>query len=193
MQKLVVLKLDGDLSQGVKVTLEIGAEGDRASIEVQGYLTPKPEIIADYELWRITYRSLSNFRLTPVNIIIGSSLNEHLKKCRKLNEKLSEQMNSWLNCNSFRPLKEKLLKQLTLDDTVRVLIKTSDTWLRRLPWHLWDFFEDYSQAEVALSASEYEYLANSGKITQLIIMMLCNKLGYIFAETQSSITPKVVV
>ncbi|MCL6754104.1 CHASE2 domain-containing protein [Nostoc sp. CCCryo 231-06] len=165
MQKLVVLKLDGDLSQGVKVTLEIGAEGDRASIEVQGYLTPKPEIIADYELWRITYRSLSNFRLTPVNIIIGSSLNEHLKKCRKLNEKLSEQMNSWLNCNSFRPLKEKLLKQLTLDDTVRVLIKTSDTWLRRLPWHLWDFFEDYSQAEVALSASEYEYLAKSKTIT----------------------------
>ncbi|MBG1264663.1 CHASE2 domain-containing protein [Nostoc commune] len=165
MQKLVVLKLDGDLNQGVKVTLEIGAEGDRASIEVQGYLTPKPEIIADYELWRITYRSLSNFRLTPVNIIIGSSLNEHLKKCRKLNEKLSEQMNSWLNCNSFRPLKEKLLKQLTLDDTVRVLIKTSDTWLRRLPWHLWDLFEDYSQAEVALSASEYEYLAKSKTIT----------------------------
>ena len=165
MQKLVVLKLDGDLSQGVKVTLEIGAEGDRASIEVQGYLTPKPEIIADYELWRITYRSLSNFRLTPVNIHIGSSLNEHLKKCRKLNEKLSQQMNSWLNCNSFRPLKEKLLKQLTLDDTVRVLIKTSDTWLRRLPWHLWDFFEDYSQAEVALSAPEYEYLPTSNRST----------------------------
>ncbi|MEH1837017.1 MAG: CHASE2 domain-containing protein [Nostoc sp.] len=161
MQKLVVLNLDGDLSQGIKVTLEIGAEGDRASIEVQGYLTPKPEIIADYELWRTTYRSLANFRLTPVSINVGSSLNEHLNNCRKLNNKLSQQMNSWLNCNSFRPLKEKLLKQLTLDDTVRVLIKTSDTWLRRLPWHLWDFFEDYSQAEVALSAPEYEYLPKS--------------------------------
>ncbi|MGF2039477.1 MAG: CHASE2 domain-containing protein [Nostoc sp. CmiVER01] len=176
MQKLVVLKLDGDLNQGVKVTLEIGAEGDRASIEVQGYLTPKPEIIADYELWRITYRSLSNFRLTPVNIHVGSSLSEHLKKCRELNEKLSQQMNSWLNCNSLRPLKEKLLKQLTLDDTVRVLIKTSDIWLRRLPWNLWDFFEDYSQAEVALSAPEYEYLAKSktstigGKVKILAIL-----------------------
>ncbi|BBD69200.1 hypothetical protein NIES4072_34710 [Nostoc commune NIES-4072] len=176
MQKLVVLKLDGDLSQGVKVTLEIGAEGDRASIEVQGYLTPNPEIIADYELWRITYRSLSNFRLTPVNIHVGSSLSEHLKKCRELNEKLGQQMNSWLNCNSFRLLKEKLLKQLTLDDTVRVLIKTSDIWLRRLPWNLWDLFEDYSQAEVALSAPEYEYLAKSktsiirGKVKILAIL-----------------------
>ncbi|WP_244919258.1 CHASE2 domain-containing protein [Nostoc commune] len=171
-----MLKLDGDLSQGVKVTLEIGAEGDRASIEVQGYLTPNPEIIADYELWRITYRSLSNFRLTPVNIHVGSSLSEHLKKCRELNEKLGQQMNSWLNCNSFRLLKEKLLKQLTLDDTVRVLIKTSDIWLRRLPWNLWDLFEDYSQAEVALSAPEYEYLAKSktsiirGKVKILAIL-----------------------
>ncbi|MEH2248116.1 CHASE2 domain-containing protein [Nostoc sp.] len=176
MQKLVVLNLDGDLSQGVKVTLEIGAEGDRPSIEVQGYLTPKPEIIADYELWRTTYRSLANFRLTPVSINVGSSLDEHLNNCRKLNNKLSEQMNSWLNCNSFRPLKEKLLKQLTLDDSVRVLIKTSDTWLRRLPWHLWDFFEDYSQAEVALSAPEYEYLPKSktdiikGKVKILAIL-----------------------
>jgi CHASE2 domain-containing sensor protein len=158
MQKLVVLKLDGDLSHGVKVTLEIGAEGDRASIEVQGYLPSKPEIIADYQLWRTTYRSLSNFRITPVNIHVGTSLNEHLNKCRNLNKKLSEQMNSWLNCNSFRPVKDKLLKQLALDDTVRVLIKTSDTWLRRLPWHLWDFFEDYQKAEVALSAPEYEYV-----------------------------------
>lgn len=176
MQKLVVLKLDGDLSQGVKVTLEIGAEGDRASIEVQGYLPSKPEIIADYQLWRITYRSLSNFRITPVNIHVGTSLNEHFNNCRKLNNKLTEQMNSWLNCNSFRPVKDKLLKQLTLDDTVRVLIKTSDTWLRRLPWHLWDFFEDYSQAEVALSAPEYEYLPKSrtstigGKVKILAIL-----------------------
>ncbi|MEH2422185.1 MAG: CHASE2 domain-containing protein [Nostoc sp.] len=176
MQKLVVLNLDGDLSQGVKVTLEIGAEGNRPSIEVQGYLTPKPELIADYELWRTTYRSLANFRLTPVSINVGSSFDEHLNNCRKLNNKLSQQMNSWLNCNSFRPLKEKLLKQLTLDDPVRVLIKTSDTWLRRLPWHLWDFFEDYSQAEVALSAPEYEYLPKSkidiagGKVKILAIL-----------------------
>ncbi|MEH2247822.1 CHASE2 domain-containing protein [Nostoc sp.] len=189
MQKLVVLNLDGDLNQGVKVTLEIGAEGDRASIEVQGYLTPKPEIIADYKLWRTTYRSLANFRLTPVSINVGSSLNEHLNNCRKLNNKLSQQMNSWLNCNSFRPLKEKLLKQLTLNDTVRVLIKTSDTWLRRLPWHLWDFFEDYSQAEVALSAPEYEYLPKSktdiikGKVK--ILAILGNSQGILIEKDRN--------
>ncbi|MBW4561497.1 MAG: CHASE2 domain-containing protein [Mojavia pulchra JT2-VF2] len=158
MQKLVVLKLDGNLSDGVKVTLEIGAEGDRATTEIRGYLTPKPEIITHYDLWQTTYRSLENFRITPISISIGSSRIEQINNCRQLGENLSEQMNSWLNCQSFRPVKEKLLKQLKSDDTVRVLFKTDDIWLRRLPWQLWEFFEDYSQAEAALSAPEYENL-----------------------------------
>ncbi len=161
MQKLVVLKLDGDLVEGVRVTLEIGAEGDRAAMEVRGDLPPNPEIVTHYQRWQSTYRSLEDFRITPIGISIGGSRTEQLNNCRNLGFQLSQQMNSWLNSSSFRPLKEKLLKQLTPDDTVRVLIKTDDIWLRRLPWHLWDFFEDYSKAEVALSALEYEKLFSS--------------------------------
>lgn len=41
MRKLVVLKLDGNLSQGVRVTLEIGEEGLRPSTEISGRLPPK--------------------------------------------------------------------------------------------------------------------------------------------------------
>lgn len=139
MQKLVVLKLEGDLGQGVRVTLEIGAEGDRPTLEVRGYLPPQPEIIADYKLWQTTYRSLQNFRITPVSISVGNSLIEHLNNCRKLEDKLSKRINSWLDCKSFRASKEKLLKQLMTDDIVRILIKTDDIWLRRLPWQLWNF------------------------------------------------------
>ena len=155
MNKLVVLKLDGDSVEGVRVTLEIGAEGSRAATEVQGNLPPKPEMIAHYERWQSTYRSLEDFRITPISISIGGDRTQQLNNCRFLGDELSQQLNGWLNSESFRPLKEKLLKQLTPNDTVRVLIKTSDIWLRRFPWHLWDFFEDYSLAEVALSAPEY--------------------------------------
>jgi CHASE2 domain-containing sensor protein len=40
-------------------------------------------------------------------------------------------------------------------DEIRVIIETNDSLLRRLPWHLWNFFEDYPKAEVALSVQEY--------------------------------------
>ncbi|MDZ8235563.1 MAG: CHASE2 domain-containing protein [Nostoc sp. ChiQUE01a] len=194
MQKLVVLKLDGDLGQGVRVTLEIGAEGARPTLEVRGYLPPQPEIIADYKLWQTTYRSLQNFRITPVSISVGNSLIEHLDNCRKLEDKLSKRINSWLHCESFRASKEKLLKQLMTDDTVRILIKTDDIWLRRLPWQLWNFFEEYSKAEVALSALEYEYLPASkiiiDKYQVKILAILGNSQG-IFIDKDREILEKL--
>ena len=181
MRKLVVLKLDGDSVKGVRVTLEIGAEGARATTEVRGNLPPNLELVAHYERWQSTYRSLGDFRIIPIGISIGGERTLQLDKCRCLGSQLSKHLNSWLNSPSFRPLKEKLLKQLTPDDTVRVLIETSDIWLRRLPWHLWDFFEDYSLAEVALSAPEYEHLplpkATTSKDKVKILAILGNSEG----------------
>lgn len=161
MQKLVVLKLDGNLVEGVRACLEIGAEKDRAAMSVQGNIPANPQLVMHYERWQSTYRSLDDFRIKPIGISIGGDRNEQLNNCRLLEDQLSQQMNAWLNCDLFRPLKDKLLKQLTPDDTVRILIKTDDPWLRRLPWQLWDFLEEYSGAEVALSAPEYEILPSS--------------------------------
>jgi hypothetical protein len=44
MGKLVVLKLDGNLELGVRVTLEIGEDGKRPSIEISGHLPPNLKI-----------------------------------------------------------------------------------------------------------------------------------------------------
>lgn len=194
MQKLVVLKLDGDLVEGVRVTLEIGAEGDRAATEVRGNLPPKPEMVTHYVRWQSTYRSLKDLRIVPIGISVGNSRTEKINNCRFLGDELSKHLNDWLNCESFRPLKEKLLKQLTLDDTVRLLIKTDNIWLRRLPWHLWSFFEDYSKAEVALSALEYEILPNSKTATSMnkvkILAILGNSQG-IFIEKDRELLEKL--
>ncbi len=194
MQKLVVLKLDGDLVEGVRVTLEIGAEGSRAATEARGELTPKPEMVTHYKHWQSTYRRLEDLRLTPIGISIGGDRTELLNNCRFLGLELSKHLNSWLNAESFRPLKEKLLKQLTLDDRVRVLIKTDDIWLRRLPWHLWDFFEDYSKAEVALSAPEYQNLPSSktatSRVKVKILAILGNSEG-IFIEKDRELLEKL--
>ncbi len=46
--------------------------------------------------------------------------------------------------------------RLALDEEFQVIIETSDNLLRHLPWHLWNFFEDYQKAEVALSCPQYE-------------------------------------
>jgi CHASE2 domain-containing sensor protein len=161
MQKWVVLGLDGTLTTGLRVTLAIGIEGDRAATEAQGYLPPNPGLVKQYERWQSIYRSLDGFRITPIKIAIGGSYPEQLERCRQLAQELGQQLNDWLNADVFRPLKEKLLKRLTPDEAVRVVIKTDDPELRQLPWQLWNFFDDYSNAEIALSTPEYDTLPAS--------------------------------
>lgn len=58
MGKLVVLELDGDFEQGFRVWLKIWQEEGRASVEIRGQLPPVPELVADYDSWQLTYRSL---------------------------------------------------------------------------------------------------------------------------------------
>ena len=156
MPKLVVLKLDDNLIKGVRVSLEIGAEGEWPAVEIQAFLPPKPEIAEHYDRWQSTYRSLGDFRIKPIEISIKGSRAEQLSKCRLLREQLSQQINSWLNSEPFRKLKETLLEQLMPSDTIRFLIKTDDIDLRRLPWYCWDIFERYPKAEIALSPATYK-------------------------------------
>jgi hypothetical protein len=75
MGKLVVVKLDGDFEQqGFRVTLEIGLEGQRPDIEIEGQLPPAPELVTHLNQWQQNYRSLGlTTRIKPEEIIYGGS------------------------------------------------------------------------------------------------------------------------
>ena len=155
--KLVTLKLNGDLQQGFQVLLEIGSELDRPSIELVGALPPNPELALHLFQWQQLYRSLSvgnisgHSRIHPQQIIYGGSVNR-LEDCRQSATELQHQMTHWLESASFRRLDQRLRESLSLNESIRLLIRTQDPQIRRLPWHLWDFIERYSKTEIALSA-----------------------------------------
>lgn len=154
MGKLVILKLgDGSFEQGFPVTLQIGEDKSRPSLELIGKLPPIPEIRETYEGWTDSYENLGlpsrlEASATPVKHF---SLKEEIEKCCKTAQILREQLNRWLSSESFRPLRETLLEQLSPFDEIRIIIQTESIWLRRLPWHLWDFCDRYTKAEIALS------------------------------------------
>lgn len=157
MKKLVVLKLDGDLSQGVCVTLEIGEEDSRPATEITARLPSASDLVTVIDQWHSTYRSLGkSSRLEAKKIVYGGSIAQWREDCDKSAVDLRSHLNNWLLSESFRPIREKWLQQLSPSDEVRVLIRTSNVQLRKLPWHLWDLIEDYPNTEVAYSAPESE-------------------------------------
>jgi hypothetical protein len=156
--KLVIIKIGkGDCDRGFPITFQIGTEGNFPFIEAVGELAANLEIVGQYNKWQTAYqkslKALSRLDV-PETQITNISKSEFVKECHALAEDLKKQINLWLNCQQFRPIKERLLEQLTTTEKIRVIWQTEDNKIRRLPWHLWDFFDRYTKAEIALSSLE---------------------------------------
>lgn len=156
MGKLVVLKLgEGSFEQGFPVTLQIGEEGKNPKVEITGKLPPAPELSQNYSRWAKSYHSLGlRSRLEASRRQVTNV--SKLETCTLAAQSLRAHLNQWLASEPFRPIREKLLEQLIPSEAIRLIVQTETIGLRRLPWHLWDFCDRYSQAEIALSSTNYK-------------------------------------
>ncbi len=137
--KLVVINIgDGNWENGFSVTAHIWNNGHPLPSYVDGKLPPKPELPELYKQWRENYK------------------NYCYKKTVKLKEPITDCLNNWLNSADFIPIQNKIRTEFKRDEELRIIVQTSDLELRCLPWHLWNFFNDYRQAEIALSAPNAE-------------------------------------
>jgi CHASE2 domain-containing sensor protein len=168
VSKLVFLKIgEGSFDQGFPVTLQIGNERTdfveqqfayQVTAEVTGKLPANPELLQLHQQWQSIYRNLGlRSRLhAPKVQITNVSITQD---CHQAAQALSDRLNAWLRSESFRPLREKWLEQLSLQDCIRVILQSDHPVIQRLPWQLWDVLERYTQAELALSLPRYERIA----------------------------------
>jgi CHASE2 domain-containing sensor protein len=154
--KLVVLKFgEGSFEQGFFVTLQIGEEAARPTIEIVGALPSDPSVPQAYHTWQSLYRSLK-LPSRPIGFPKPTTTAPTLEDCQQAAQHLHDRFNAWLQADQFRPIREKWLEKLTPADDIRFLIQTQDYRLQKLPWHLWELVERYPKAEVALSTPTYE-------------------------------------
>jgi CHASE2 domain-containing sensor protein len=178
--KLVILKFDGDLdNRGFRVTLEIGLENARADIEVSGSLPPYPDLVLTLHQWRLNYRNLGiSSRIKPQEIIYDGLIQNHFSQCSEVANELSQCLQVWLDSEGFRCINNTLREELKRDEIIRVLIKSENSDIQRLPWHLWDFFNRYSQAEFAVASIISETTPKPpGKTKVRILAILGNSVN----------------
>lgn len=179
MDTLVVFSfLGGDLHQGFPVvTAQIWDSSKPYPIKFTSSLPPVPELPELYRRWRLLYEALHQ-RLgwrSRMEIHTQDITNISVSEFGELCQKLQDSINKWLNSEIFQNLVQQLRTQLNKDDAIRVVFETSIPLLQRLPWHLWNFFDDYRLAEVALSPHEYESpqtqpRVSTGKVKILAIL-----------------------
>lgn len=148
--KLAILTLgDGDFERGFPGVSALIWTDERLPVRFPGKLPPDPEIPELYRRWKSMYDALGfSFRVSAEP---NQAANVSKPQFRQLSEQLGERLNTWLNSDTFRPIQNKLREKFQPADELRVIIQAEGI-LRQLPWHLWDFFDTYRKAEVALSA-----------------------------------------
>lgn len=118
------------------------------------------------------------YRITPQQIIYDGSVNDRFHECRESAKELSDRLKAWLDSEPFREIDRRLREELNRDEVIRLLIRTKDEHLQKIPWHLWDFFERYPKAEVALSTPKCQRLKKSPTTTRKAKVRILAILGH---------------
>jgi CHASE2 domain-containing sensor protein len=160
LARTVVLSLGhGDLLNGFNcVTAQLWEYNNPQPMKFTGSLPASPEIAELYRHWRLLYSALyqcldwhPRIEIEAADVTNVSAV-EFSEICREM----STCINIWLNSPGFRNIDQQLRTQLNYSQEIRFIIETNDNLLQRIPWHLWKFFTDYPNAELALSGLEYQ-------------------------------------
>jgi uncharacterized protein YjbI with pentapeptide repeats len=166
-EKLVLLNFgNGDFERGFETVMaQILSDGHPLPTTFTGNLPPKPEIPELYKQWhqkydhlRLCYQAQERYfriKLLPQEVrqVSFRDIPQLIEEIQDLANELKEQVNLWLDSELFSPIQKKLRSNLNPGDRAQILIQSADTQMRHLPWHLWDFFEEYRQTEVAFSST----------------------------------------
>jgi CHASE2 domain-containing sensor protein len=158
MKQVILRFAEGDFSRGfATVTAQVWEADHAHSVQAVGSLPAAPQLAIALQQWRLLYVALYH-RLdlhTRIDIELADVTNVSEVEFTHLCQAVHVQLNDWLNAATFRNIDQRLRTQLTPADKIRCLIETNQPQLWLLPWHLWQFFEDFPQAEVALSVANY--------------------------------------
>ncbi|MBD2358351.1 CHASE2 domain-containing protein [Tolypothrix sp. FACHB-123] len=161
MSTQIVLNLGkGNLQQGFPTVIaQLWLTNAPHPMQFTGGLPAAPQLEYLYQRWQqmytalyanIGWRNLADFEIDEEDVT-------HISQTEfdNLCEELQQSLNTWLNSPLFLNIDRKLRTQLSPTAEIRCIITAESPQVLRLPWCLWHFFDDYNQAEIALSPPEY--------------------------------------
>ncbi|MEL6319793.1 MAG: serine/threonine-protein kinase [Cyanobacteria bacterium J06626_14] len=152
MDKNVTLKFgESSLGQEFPVTLSIAYPDMLPHAEVSASLPSDPELYQLYATWATAYRQLGLSSQENVTDAIERSIID-LETCRNSARLLNDRLNFWLQAAPFHPVSTALMDGLEPSDNISILIQTTNIWLKRLPWHLWELGRAFPGIDIGLMA-----------------------------------------
>ncbi|MGC9523946.1 MAG: CHASE2 domain-containing protein [Limnospira sp.] len=169
-QRVIIRFGAGSCEQGFPAVFADLYQSEGKFAAQMGSLPPAPGLSRLYDQWRSLYEALyHNWRMrrgwVPEIEFVEDDDNMRISRSdfEDLCQELRREINTWLDSRSFGRIERQLRAQLSPEREVRVIVETKDERLRHLPWHLWNFFEDFPKAEIALSSPDRHELPSPNR------------------------------
>lgn len=143
----------GNLVNGFLVVLLIAKNGKYPLCQIIGELPPFPHLLEYYQQWKSAYlmQGLRGIKVNPAQVTNYSVVNS--------SETLVRNFNEWLKSESFRDIRETLLRTLAPHEEVRIVVQSDNDDLWRLPWNTWDLYDRFPKSEIAISRPTFDKIA----------------------------------
>ncbi len=178
MAKRVIIRIgQGSFETGFPdVSVQIGEEGQRSTIESHGELLPNPDLMQLLKQWQLEYYktpATQKARIPlPDNLIVElpnpntssetdsriivpqtQQTNVSIQRFHEADEALAKQMQNWLkSLEDFRIL---IQGEVEKNEILRVIFQTPDINLWKLPWHQWLLFEHRPNSDLVFITNSY--------------------------------------
>ncbi|MGD1698461.1 ABC transporter substrate-binding protein [Dapis sp. BLCC M229] len=169
MHRQVVIKIEeGSFELGFPVSLEFWQDGSIIATERKcPQLPPNPDFPIVYDEWRKIYIELGGHR-RGIHIPDGQTTNiSSLEGCQNATLTLESNVRNWLGQPIFGAITARIIGELqyrTTNESVRVIIDTSNPYLRKLSWDCWDLFEK----SYFLPQAEFSLLSKHNRPTETL-------------------------
>ena len=174
---VAVLRLHGSLADGIRLTLEWRQE-DRPHVEgtLPGALPPSVAMVQCYATWQGFYRQLGSTRSRILQLEQNDTdrevLEQQLRVLRQQHlprtaQQLQKNLDRWLEeARDFQAIAQQLAVIRGSLGDVRLIVRTDDVELQRLPWHLWQFWQQ-SPPQFAIAPLTYVQPTRSSSLQTL--------------------------
>lgn len=158
---LFILRIgDGSFAEGFPTTLQIFIDG---SIDKEVKLPAIPSNVnlpSHYQRWLKTYNQLGDTR--KIKPVAGQQTHGRLlEACRQATTSFEEYCESWFQQGGFEPIRNLIWAESQARSAQQVPVilhvdtgsREQDVQLRKIPWHLWQLFDDdLPDSEMILNA-----------------------------------------
>ncbi|MGF1600575.1 MAG: CHASE2 domain-containing protein [Thermosynechococcaceae cyanobacterium] len=160
MQTITLDLGNGDLPSGcTTVTVKLHNAQGVSEMQCTGSLPPAPALAVAYAQWKGQYQARHQNQLMRIWVDPQPGVRYSEADLKAACQNLKIQLNAWLAADAFRPLEQALRRALSPHDQVQFVLSANQRELRSQPWHLWNFFADYPNIELALGVSNWQRLS----------------------------------